>query len=359
MSSQKRIEANRANSLHSTGPATPEGKANASRNATRHGLLSREVVLRTEDRAEFVAFRDRMAADLAPDGELEETLAERVAGQWWRLKRVARMEAVLVGRDLANPADAGTPYSIAAIEYGVPGVAADGAALAKTLGSQFCPYETLRRYERTIERGLEGTMRQFREAQKLRAQRPPSPEEDDLDPQDPGTRKLIAWLTAQAKRAVEELVAAYAAAESAGVKLPTSSVMEGMKRDEERRQRFLAEHADDPKFQEYLVRKAVREAEAKAAEQEAEAQAAAQEAEGQTAAQEPEAQADPVQEAESQAPAREHESDSEDGGADKGSGSREAGEETNRREGEESANGETPGRWENWRPELHGRDKGQ
>jgi len=51
-------EANRRNSLRSTGPKTPGGKARAAKNATRHGLLSREVLLPDESREDFCGFRE-------------------------------------------------------------------------------------------------------------------------------------------------------------------------------------------------------------------------------------------------------------------------------------------------------------
>src|SRR5204863_2313408 len=53
MTSTKQIEANRRNSLKSTGPKTPEGKAVASLNNLRHGLRARTVVLPGEKSEEF------------------------------------------------------------------------------------------------------------------------------------------------------------------------------------------------------------------------------------------------------------------------------------------------------------------
>ena len=38
-----------------TGPVTPEGKANSSRNATRHGLTAMHPVVTETDRPEFEA----------------------------------------------------------------------------------------------------------------------------------------------------------------------------------------------------------------------------------------------------------------------------------------------------------------
>jgi len=49
MASKKQIEANRRNALKRSGPKTPDGKATARLNATKHGLLSQEVLLPGED----------------------------------------------------------------------------------------------------------------------------------------------------------------------------------------------------------------------------------------------------------------------------------------------------------------------
>jgi hypothetical protein len=45
MTSDKQAQANRRNALKSTGPKTPEGKAAVRYYATKHGLLSEDVVL--------------------------------------------------------------------------------------------------------------------------------------------------------------------------------------------------------------------------------------------------------------------------------------------------------------------------
>ena len=40
-----KVEANRRNALHSTGPKTPEGKAHVRLNALKHGFLSKQIVI--------------------------------------------------------------------------------------------------------------------------------------------------------------------------------------------------------------------------------------------------------------------------------------------------------------------------
>jgi hypothetical protein len=264
MSSQARIEANRANSKHSTGPVTPQGKAKASRNALKHGLLSREVVLATEDRAEFEGFRERMSADLGPVGELEETLADRVAGQWWRLKRVARVEAGLFEHDERAAETRGQEPFPSGEKVPDPSVR---DPLAEALGKQFCPYDTLRRYERAIERGLESAMRQFREAQKLRGLRKPDePEEEPIC--DKSLYYFYEYLLYRENRATRELREAHEAAKAAGFQLPKSTIIEEMDGRADVSRRWREEHGEEVLTPEEAKRRAEVEAMMEADEKE-------------------------------------------------------------------------------------------
>jgi hypothetical protein len=55
MSSQQRLEANRANAKRSTGPKIELGKARSKMNAVRHGLSAQAIVIEGEDPRQFVA----------------------------------------------------------------------------------------------------------------------------------------------------------------------------------------------------------------------------------------------------------------------------------------------------------------
>jgi hypothetical protein len=91
-----RIEANRRNGEHSTGPRTAEGKAVVSRNATKHGIFASVPVIPGESPATWEAHRAGVVESLAPVGLLEVNLAERAALLLWRLQRLARYEAETV-----------------------------------------------------------------------------------------------------------------------------------------------------------------------------------------------------------------------------------------------------------------------
>src|SRR5512141_884939 len=99
MTTQSRIEANRRNAQHSTGPRTPEGKARVAHNAIKHGILGDQAVLPTENREQFEEFRDALVGDLCPLGAMEQVLAERIVAATWRLRRVLYHETCLQDRD--------------------------------------------------------------------------------------------------------------------------------------------------------------------------------------------------------------------------------------------------------------------
>jgi hypothetical protein len=170
MITDAKIQANRLNAQHSTGPRTPQGKARVARNALRHGLLSDQVVLPTEDREEFEVFRDSLLLDLAALGTLEQLLADRYVAQSWRLRRVFGMEACLLDRDQGRSLTLEHTMHLEDVRPEGASVhpAALGEALATTLGAKHCPYETLRRYERTIQHDLDSCLSQLEHLQQSR-----------------------------------------------------------------------------------------------------------------------------------------------------------------------------------------------
>jgi hypothetical protein len=96
--SPRRVEANRRNAQRSTGPRTAEGKARVAKNPLKHGLTGRQVILPDEHPDEFDAFRDALIYDLAPEGQLQVFLAEKIVSDAWRLRRIPRFQAALYRR---------------------------------------------------------------------------------------------------------------------------------------------------------------------------------------------------------------------------------------------------------------------
>jgi len=93
----------RENGAKSRGPKTSRGKAVASRNAMRHGLTARAVVLPgVESTEDWTEHRRGIVASLSPIGALETELAERVALLTWRLRRVVRVETATIAGQIAD-----------------------------------------------------------------------------------------------------------------------------------------------------------------------------------------------------------------------------------------------------------------
>ncbi len=94
--SERKIQANRRNALRSTGPTTGRGKRNVSRNAIKHGILAREVVILAgdgeESLKEFLDLAERLWEDYEPVGVVEEQLVQTIVTCWWRKARVIRAE---------------------------------------------------------------------------------------------------------------------------------------------------------------------------------------------------------------------------------------------------------------------------
>lgn len=93
MTSEKQIRANRENAKRSTGPKTPNGKQMSSKNAIKHGVLSKEIVLPDEDVGQFEELITGLYNHFQPEGQLEVELVDRLAADFWRGRRLHRIEA--------------------------------------------------------------------------------------------------------------------------------------------------------------------------------------------------------------------------------------------------------------------------
>lgn len=109
MLSEKQLLANRQNALKSTGPKSIEGKAVASCNALKHGLLAKEVVIThgegAEDQNAFDELLAQLLRDYDPLDRLEEMMLEKIAACYWRLRRAHRCEVGLIRQNLDTLSD--------------------------------------------------------------------------------------------------------------------------------------------------------------------------------------------------------------------------------------------------------------
>src|SRR3989344_8765053 len=146
--SDKQLAANRENARRG-GVKTAAGKEITRLNALKHGLLSREVLLASENEIELAALQQGLQLELAPESPFEQVLADCVTANTWRLQRVLRIEREIME---SKP-------------YGMP------EPTGGTLGANFAQshaYLKLQRYEANIERGL---YRALHELQRLQAVR--------------------------------------------------------------------------------------------------------------------------------------------------------------------------------------------
>jgi hypothetical protein len=76
MTSQAKIEANKRNSLKSTGPNTSEGLLKSSMNALKHGMPSKKQALLREDSFAFENRQRKWMASADPDDDMGEFLVQ-------------------------------------------------------------------------------------------------------------------------------------------------------------------------------------------------------------------------------------------------------------------------------------------
>jgi len=107
MSSEAQINANRANSQHSTGPKTEEGKAVSSLNAVKSALTGRTIMLPGDDVPRYEKLAQEMINFHKPADYMEGLLVQSLTDTEWRLQRIPALESALWAmgyRDLENAA---------------------------------------------------------------------------------------------------------------------------------------------------------------------------------------------------------------------------------------------------------------
>ncbi len=131
------------NGSKSPHPVTNEGKARVGRNATRHGLLSRTVVLRGEEAKDFELLLDQHVARFQPNDDLEHQAVEDMAICQWRLRRLHIIEITLMNRLSVHQ------------------------SMANASRAQGDPLSCLERYESRLTRRYHRSFRHFQELRKL------------------------------------------------------------------------------------------------------------------------------------------------------------------------------------------------
>lgn len=149
MTTEKQQLANLQNAQRSTGPTTVEGKIRSSKNATKHGLLSKDLVVSGEKISEYQAFRQNLIETFQPQGTMEILLVEKIACLAWRQRRAIQAESSLFHKGLSNE------WNRKNLESFFQG--RDGDCL-----------QNLSRYEANIEKNFYRALHQLKELQKAR-----------------------------------------------------------------------------------------------------------------------------------------------------------------------------------------------
>jgi hypothetical protein len=167
VTTEKQIIANRENAKKSTGP---KDSSLTKLNALKYGILSQEIILKGERKKELEELGKGIRQELAPQGELELVLVDRIVTSIWRLKRALRVETALVSYEY----DDGL--------YDNWNNKPRDERLATTDMLTGDNIEKVLRYETTMERQIFRTLHELMRIQSSRkGEKPPAPIALDLD----------------------------------------------------------------------------------------------------------------------------------------------------------------------------------
>src|SRR3954454_19947666 len=105
MTSQARIDANRANSLKSMGPKSICGKEISRKNSLKHGMAGAGVVLPEEVAAEVERVNEELQAELNPRSGLGKILVRQLASTSVRMERGSTQESAALANRVRHAAE--------------------------------------------------------------------------------------------------------------------------------------------------------------------------------------------------------------------------------------------------------------
>ena len=179
MATEKQIHANRKNAQNSTGPKTPQGKATAAKNATKHGLTAQNILIKGENLEDFQEHRDKLTHELNPIFQTEVIITDRIVNLSWQLKRCAHLQAAALDYIINNERFADSEN-----------------ALGKAVFAGFAQTRALDRlimYERRIENSLYKSMKQLDNLKQITAKQKAESEKDLRRARAEEASRLIPW----------------------------------------------------------------------------------------------------------------------------------------------------------------------
>ena len=160
MASAKQVAANRRNASLPRGPLSAEASAAIRENAVKHGLTAKHVVMQHEDEADYQELRASIVMEYQPRTPQEHRFADQIAQNYWRLLRCRRVETATFENRL------GALKNRLKIDPKAPIDNDEGISIC--MSNEGRDFDTLRRYETTIERAWYRAIRELRAAQKER-----------------------------------------------------------------------------------------------------------------------------------------------------------------------------------------------
>lgn len=104
MSLSKKQTTGRENAKKSTGPKTDEGKQVVARNAIKHGLHARDIIINStylkEDPAEYDALHQAFFDELDPTTDAQIIIVTKIANCFWRSRRATAAETAYANAQL-------------------------------------------------------------------------------------------------------------------------------------------------------------------------------------------------------------------------------------------------------------------
>ena len=114
--SKKQQIANKKNAQKSTGPKSDSGKAVASKNALKHGITSRDVIINTprlkENPVDYELLVESLISELDPQSLFQKCLVEKLANCLWRHRRVVIAETAQISDQINNISSNTTFFNI-------------------------------------------------------------------------------------------------------------------------------------------------------------------------------------------------------------------------------------------------------
>lgn len=81
--------------MHATARFLSPGKAVASRNALKHGILTRHLIIQSENQKDLDTLTIQLMTSLLPEGMIEKILVDKIISSIWRLQRLIGAESIL------------------------------------------------------------------------------------------------------------------------------------------------------------------------------------------------------------------------------------------------------------------------